>query len=319
MPGANDFWLIKKANVFNSQAQSIYNGWVHDGVTAVQENGVAPLGRSTKIYEDLTTGLHRVYKSVGTPYKQNTPITMEAYIKAEQRSKVQLVILNYANSALATATFDLSDGSLFGSTGSDIHPFIEPFDDEWFRIGLTGGSEFMGMGSGTHYTRIRCCDDNGVTSYAGTGVAAISIWKAMLYEGDQNHPFHQDDYTDSNGAVETGITEAVKFYPEWKAKDSAKKIQTSNKATSGKQTLYKSGEYDFFDYDLRMLPKADALMINRWWRDKEELILLDGLTHKKYQVALSSKKIPMSKIEKEYMNHMEGSLELEVLNEVFPY
>lgn len=325
----HDFWLIKSANCLNSLAQSIYDWTGTSLMTTTRENGIAPLGRSTTCNDSTSNGAHYVDQLVeitgisSAAVLENTDFTIEAFIQPLESTYVYLETKTLVG-AIIRVIFNTVTQEIHSETNpNSTHAWIVTFgEDDWLHIGLTIPGAAAGM-KATHGTglsiRIGVCDDSATVTYPGTSREAVRIWKGIYHQGDARYPFYQDDYSNSSGVVVTNPTEAVKFFPEWSSDDSAGKIQTTHGTTQGRKTVYKSGEYKFFRFDVRLMSLQEALMVNRWWKDKDELVYLDGLTHKTYSCILTGSRQPMGRVNDTYLNQISGIFELEILNEIFPY
>lgn len=324
----NQSWLIKKSNVMNPYAQSLYN-YSQEKCTAWRIYGETPLGRGTVIYEDYATGLHRILWTinVAAAFRQNSPMTSSFIVKqfASEISReyltVNLAVLDGLPSY--TVIFDvrnLAVHSVIPSFDDGIHPFIYELGDGWVLIGITIDGSVMGMGVGAGLVRhvLGGADATGNTSYTGQGKALCIAWKGFLHQEGLPHPMFQNEWDDIAGVREYGITDAVQIYLDEDFRERLGRVVTENRSTAGKRFLWRYGNYRTFKMEQIDVDLSDALKLNNWWRDRQELILFDGLTHKQYKVFLTGKKQPMQKKDNFYANRMKGTLDIEVTEDVFP-
>ena len=320
-------WLIKKSNNLITDNQSVYN-WSVFGGTSIRVNGIAPVGRTTYLYEYLsgTPSFHAVYKAYDIVPDQNDEITILFVVKPMSRSAVRISITDFDNLNVAAVNYDLLniEYTLYYSNEELIHPFCYRYIDDYIVVGLTATSAFNKMGTypaiNTASIAIFALTDysSNNANYAGEGLWCFQVWKAFVFRGGLKHPFYSSEVVDPDGAGDASSTDAVPLFLDEDYKSLFEHTGTSNRSFSGTLTNYFFSSFKSFKFRANYVSLADALKLNNWWFDKEELIFHDGLTDRQYKCCLSGSKPPFDSLEKFYISECECNVEIEVIEDVSP-
>lgn len=158
--------------------------WTTYNTTVSANSTTAPDGNSTadKIAESTTNGPHMIYAQ-GTVSANGAVATISGYVKAAERSQVQIYIdSSQASANVSSGVLDLSTGSFVGGGASGAGTFISQSAtlcaNGWWRISLT----FSITGATAYYFHFQM-GVAGSFSYAGTTGSGLYIWGVQLEEG----------------------------------------------------------------------------------------------------------------------------------------
>lgn len=150
------------------------------------------------------------------------------------------------------------------------------------------------------------------TDVFSTGTSNVSLTGEVLLFGVQ--------VTRSSGAAPYAATysnsivtslDFVEINPEYNFEYTGKKIEDRKRARSGREYVYKWGQYDGRKFDVSYVSDADKTKINSWWSGNDSLLFVDGITTAITSVRIQNDKTPISKLEKPYTNLWQGMIELE--------
>jgi hypothetical protein len=156
--------------------------WTRTTCSVTANAIAAPDGTLTadKLVEDATAASqHRLNQTI-TKAASALAYTFSVYVKAAERTVVNIGFSNAANTALVAQNFDLGLGttagamSLIGFTAGSAD--IEPIGGGWFCIWVTATSDT----DTSLIMRIRLCDGTGSVSYNGDGVSGMYLSWAQL-------------------------------------------------------------------------------------------------------------------------------------------
>ena len=141
----------------------------------------APDGTNTgaKWREDNTTNQHAIY---ATPSLTAVAYTETWYLKAAERTKVQVSLATAGLAYGASVIADLSAGTLSAVTNAGGHTgataTIISAGNGWYRVSLT-----ITATAATYYPALTMVTGTNTTNYLGDGTSGIFIWGAQLEVG----------------------------------------------------------------------------------------------------------------------------------------
>jgi len=161
--------LLLRSEEFDSAS------WGKARISISQNTAVAPNGTLTAdtIVEDTTSNSHVALQNVNGA-TSGTAYTVSAYVKANARTRVRLLLFGTANATGKSTDFNLSTVSF--AAGSGATATITAAGNGWYRCSVTATTD----SAGAVEVYIQVLDANGGASYLGTGVNALDIWGAQL-------------------------------------------------------------------------------------------------------------------------------------------
>jgi len=202
-----------------AQSEAFSNSyWTKSGVSIAggfaSPSADTPLG-AFKLVEDTSTGVHQVYRS---PSSVNSVYSISIRVKKSERSKFRINIGNDTH----YVDFDLSLGTITGSTGATTVGKIKALADDWYDCSL---SYTESTGAPT-YALIRLLDATGASTYTGNGTSGVYIFGAQLEQSS-----YPTSYIPTNGSTVTRLAE------------SASQTITNGIINSSEGVLYFEGSY----------------------------------------------------------------------------
>jgi hypothetical protein len=174
-----------RTNLLTYSEQFDNAAWTKGGSTFTANATASPDGTTNadKLAEDATTGTHGTTSAVVSKSAVATTYTYTIYVKAAERSAIQMRIADAAVSAnrvicdanLSAQTVAASVGGTFTNASAT----ITVAGNGWFRVSLTGTTSTE--------TSIFCiafvANPTGTISYAGTAGSGVFIYGAQLEAG----------------------------------------------------------------------------------------------------------------------------------------
>lgn len=122
--------------------------------------------------------------------------------------------------------------------------------------------------------------------------------------------FDQVEVSDNKDMVSLG---AIRLYPEWEMRRYKKRMASEHRCKTGSLFAYTWGNYERFEIPLRHVPAAKAAIVNSWWQSADMLMLKieSGGVWEVNSLACVNKAVPFERLEKGYIDQMQGTLELE--------
>jgi hypothetical protein len=158
--------------------------WTKTAATVTANTAVAPDGSMTADKLIATAGSATHFISQTYTAVVGTPLTCTAYLKAGEYAFARVVIGSTAN---ASASFDLTNGTLFASSGANIvgTPTIISVGNGWYRCSATALPTAGGGGSAV----LHVSNDGSTNAFSGNGVDGIFIWGAQLSDSASLDPY----------------------------------------------------------------------------------------------------------------------------------
>jgi hypothetical protein len=160
------------------QSEDLATTWTATRAS-VSINGIAaPNGTTTadKIIEDSTvSATHFVQQSASVT--SGTTYTFSVYAKAAERSFMALA-LNGQFSAVVSAIFSLSDGSVGTTVGSPTTSAVF-VGNGWWRVSISQAA----TSTGSTAPIVRVSSSSTTSSYTGDGISGVYVWGAQLEAG----------------------------------------------------------------------------------------------------------------------------------------
>lgn len=152
-------------------------GWTKTGCTITANNGTAPDNATTadKLVENTAAGPHSV--GVSASFTTANVYAFSCFVKAAGRTEVQLVLPATAFTSAISATFDLNNGTVLGSSGSPVAK-ITPFANGWYRVAIHATTTATAAGIVTIQPTVAQSP-----TYTGNGTSGLLIWGAQLELG----------------------------------------------------------------------------------------------------------------------------------------
>ena len=149
------------------------------GASISQDVTISPDGSNTadKIVESNTTGGHGIW--LGFTLPQTTTYTFSVFLKADERTWVDVRAYNSTNGNQFIAKIDLENGDFLENTGGTVS--LDPFSNGWWRF--SGVCSFDNIYTQFFIAPIISNNDASDTSYTGDGSSGIYVWGAQLEVG----------------------------------------------------------------------------------------------------------------------------------------
>ena len=143
-------------------------GWTYDNTSVISNSIVSPTGEisASKLLDNTTNGLHRMYYITGTSASAHT---FSIFLKKGEYSKVEIESLSGVTTNI---TYDLLNGTAT-SVGE-----IEPYGNDWYRCIFP-----MSTTSSSNAIQIRLVNNSNSSVFVGTGTSGVHMFGAMLEAG----------------------------------------------------------------------------------------------------------------------------------------
>ena len=192
----NGVLLLEKAatNLFpQSQYFLSGSGWSAANLTRTTDIIISPDGLLTGSKIEATgTGGHPLYDDLSV---SNGTYTLSVFVKKGVNTSKASVSDGYSTTNIS---FDLDTGIVEANTGATLNPFIEAYNDGWFRVGYS----FAVTASQTQ-PALYLYDANGQQSFTGNG-ETMYIWGFQLEQSSQS-----SSYIPTQGSATTRVAETA--------------------------------------------------------------------------------------------------------------
>ena len=102
----------------------------------------------------------------------------------------------------------------------------------------------------------------------------------------------------------------VDVEPEYNYVEKDKKIETRHRTRSGKEYVYKFGEFNRFKFGVMYVDSAFKSIVNSYWNNNAELLFMEVGASQVYSVRLINKELPIGKAIKPYSDSFKGLIDL---------
>lgn len=147
--------------------------------------------------------------------------------------------------------------------------------------------------------------------YAAAGSESASITGTTGLWGVHATINSYSPYIRTSGTIVGSVINYIDISPEYNYEITGKKIEDRKRARSGREYVYKWGQYEGRKFDVSYISDAVKTKINSWWSGNDPLLFIDGITTVITSVRIQNDKTPISKLEKPYTNLWSGTIELE--------
>jgi hypothetical protein len=207
--------------------------WTYVNVSVSADAASSPDGtqNADKIEETSATAEHAIFHN--NYVASSVTLTVSVFAKAAERSKINLVISDFATGG-ASCVYDLSAGTAgtaSSNTGEYTSPVgsITPYKDGWYRCVLTA---VKGSGNTNNYVVINL-NNGSTTNYAGTTGSGAFWYGAQLELGA-----HPTSYIPTVAATVTrnpdiGVISGTNFTSWWNDTEGAAEIEVLPGTISG--------------------------------------------------------------------------------------
>lgn len=167
--------LLARSDEFNDAI------WVKSAATITANAIVAPDGQSTAddLFDTTANSVHFVAQTFTVSSAAND-IQFSVAVKARNRGWCSLEFSDGANTA--RCTFDVTNGAngVNGGTGAswaNRRQFIQPLGNGWYSVTMVVRKT---VAATSITARVYAANGDGVETYAGSGNAAIALWRATI-------------------------------------------------------------------------------------------------------------------------------------------
>lgn len=105
-------------------------------------------------------------------------------------------------------------------------------------------------------------------------------------------------------------TTTLAFDPEYDYRDDAQKEETRHRTPTGREYVYKWGDYLTWKMTVSYVDSAFKCTVNSWWAGNERLLFQPMSSTEVYSVYLNGRTTPVTKRIKPYDDQFEGVIEL---------
>lgn len=103
---------------------------------------------------------------------------------------------------------------------------------------------------------------------------------------------------------------SVSFDPEWDYEEDDKKIENRHRTRSGKEFVYKWGDYRRRKFSVSFVDSSTAAIVNSWWNSNTPLLFMREGDTDITSCYLIGRDKPLGKFVKPYDNLYKGVIEL---------
>lgn len=174
----------------------------------------SPIGdlTSDKLIEDTNPGNHTISQTLSNKPAGN--INLSIYVKAGERTHIQVQLEGITEGVLAKTIFDISSGTIVSTTsGTAISP--EDVGDGWYRISVNGVSTVEQA-----FTAVFFLHNGTQTSYTGDGSSGLYLWGAQFQLSSNIGEYKKTESVSSTGVIpvdskpimKTGPSESARYW-----------------------------------------------------------------------------------------------------------
>ena len=108
--------------------------------------------------------------------------------------------------------------------------------------------------------------------------------------------------------ISSGID--VSLDPEFNFRDTEKKIETRHRTKSGREYVYKWGDYKKWSFGVTYVDSSFKAIVNSWWNTNTELLFMKQGETLVYSVRLMNNNSPINAFIKPYDDLFKGKIDL---------
>lgn len=102
----------------------------------------------------------------------------------------------------------------------------------------------------------------------------------------------------------------VTLYPEYDFTEDDKKVENRFRSKSGKEYVYKFGEYRQWKFGVKFVNSESKMAVNTWWNSNADLLWMEENGTEVFSVHITSKSKPIGKLISPYYDLFQGKIEL---------
>ena len=158
-------------------SETFAGGWTPEGAS-VQTVSITPPNNAAsckKLVENTAAGAHGLYAGATVT---NVIHAGSLWVKAAERTKINLFIFDVTGSKAYEVKVDLTNGTVIGTPTGTWE--IEPFPNGWYRISIVST---VALAAGASRLWVRILNAAGNASYTGDGTSGVYLWGAQLEPG----------------------------------------------------------------------------------------------------------------------------------------
>ncbi len=178
-------WEMEQRTNLLTYSNDLSNAaWSKGGVVVSSNVDAAPDGTSTadKVYEDSSTGAHRVFPAAIT-FSSGLTYTASIYAKAGERRYLGVYLSNVGWSAASEHTFDLQAGTVAFSNGSASLASIVGVGGGWYRCSVTRTVGASSVTGSVVFQVMQTATNPAFYTEQGDGTSGLYLWGAQLEAG----------------------------------------------------------------------------------------------------------------------------------------
>lgn len=102
----------------------------------------------------------------------------------------------------------------------------------------------------------------------------------------------------------------VDIDPEYNYVQKDKKVEARHRVRSGKEYVYKFGEFNVFKFGVMYVDSSFKSIVNSYWNSNTELLFMEVGATQVYSVRITNKELPIGQAIKPSTTEFKGKIEL---------